>query len=65
MHKYHIPFKHPNNQHIHIPPLHSLHHLIPQNITNHTHKLLHLTPIPSQTPFYLSFINHDHYDHLL
>ena len=42
--------------------LHSLEHLMAENIRNHTDKVVDLSPMGCQTGFYVSFINHDDYE---
>ena len=48
-----------------MPGLHSLEHLMAENIRNHTDKVVDLSPMGCQTGFYVSFINHDDYDDVL
>ncbi|MDU1489807.1 MAG: S-ribosylhomocysteine lyase [Staphylococcus epidermidis] len=59
IHKYDIRFKQPNKEHMDMPGLHSLEHLMAENIRNHTDKVVDLSPMGCQTGFYVSFINHD------
>ncbi|WP_436867836.1 S-ribosylhomocysteine lyase [Mammaliicoccus sciuri] len=65
IHKYDIRFKQPNKEHMEMPALHSLEHLMAENIRNHTDKVVDVSPMGCQTGFYASFINHDHYDDVL
>ncbi len=48
-----------------MPGLHSLEHLMAENIRNHSDKVVDLSPMGCQTGFYVSFINHDNYDDVL
>ncbi len=63
--KYDIRFKQPNKEHMEMPGLHSLEHLMAENIRNHTDKVVDLSPMGCQTGFYLSLINHDDYEDVL
>ena len=57
--------KQPNKEHMEMPGLHSLEHLMAENIRNHTDKVVDLSPMGCQTGFYVSFINHDDYEDVL
>lgn len=63
--KYDIRFKQPNKDHMKMDALHSLEHLMAENIRNHTDKVVDLSPMGCQTGFYLTLINHDDYDEVL
>ena len=63
--KYDIRFKQPNKEHMEMPALHSLEHLMAENIRNHTDNVVDVSPMGCQTGFYASFINHDDYDDVL
>ncbi|MDO6450270.1 S-ribosylhomocysteine lyase [Oceanobacillus profundus] len=63
--KYDIRFKQPNKEHMEMPGLHSLEHLMAENIRNHADNVLDIGPMGCQTGFYLSLINHDNYDDVL
>lgn len=63
--KYDIRFKQPNKEHMKMPGLHSLEHLMAENIRNHTEQVVDISPMGCQTGFYLSVINHDNYDEIL
>ncbi|MDY0395942.1 S-ribosylhomocysteine lyase [Virgibacillus halophilus] len=65
VYKYDIRFKQPNKAHMEMPGLHSLEHLMAENIRNHMNSVLDIGPMGCQTGFYLSLINHDHYDDVL
>ncbi|BAC13063.1 S-ribosylhomocysteine lyase [Oceanobacillus iheyensis] len=65
VHKYDIRIKQPNKAHMEMPGLHSLEHLMAENIRNHSDAVLDIGPMGCQTGFYLSLINHDDYDDVL
>lgn len=65
IHKYDIRFKQPNKEHMEMPALHSLEHLMAENIRNHTDKVVDISPMGCQTGFYISLINHDNYEDVL
>lgn len=65
IHKYDIRFKQPNKEHMKMDALHSIEHLMAENIRNHTDKVVDLSPMGCQTGFYLTMINHDDYEDVL
>lgn len=65
IHKYDIRFKQPNQEHMEMPALHSLEHLMAENIRNHTDHVVDVSPMGCQTGFYLTVINHDDYEEIL
>ncbi len=65
VYKYDIRFKQPNKEHMNMPALHSIEHLMAENIRNHTDQVVDLSPMGCQTGFYLSLINHTDYDEVL
>lgn len=65
VHKYDIRLKQPNKEHMEMPALHSLEHLMAENVRNHTDLVVDLSPMGCQTGFYLSLINHDNFDEVL
>ncbi|MEB7451578.1 S-ribosylhomocysteine lyase [Staphylococcus chromogenes] len=65
IYKYDIRFKQPNKGHMDMPGLHSLEHLMAENIRNHSDKIVDLSPMGCQTGFYVSLINHKDYDDVL
>ena len=65
IHKYDIRFKQPNKEHMEMPGLHSLEHLMAENVRNHLDKVVDVSPMGCQTGFYLSIINNDSYDEVL
>ena len=65
VHKYDIRFKQPNKEYMKMDALHSIEHLMAENIRNHSEHVADLSPMGCQTGFYLSVINHDNYDEIL
>jgi len=65
VHKYDIRFTQPNQAHMEMDGLHSIEHLMAENIRNHSDAVLDIGPMGCQTGFYLSLINHDNYDEVL
>lgn len=63
--KYDIRLKQPNIEHMEMPALHSLEHLMADRIRNHTDQVVDLSPMGCQTGFYLSMMNHDNYEEVL
>ncbi|UOQ84835.1 S-ribosylhomocysteine lyase [Gracilibacillus salinarum] len=65
IHKYDVRLKQPNQGHMEMPALHSLEHLMAENIRNHHDTVVDFGPMGCQTGFYLTVINHDNYDEVL
>lgn len=65
IHKYDIRFCQPNKEHMEMPALHSLEHMMAEFSRNHTDKIVDISPMGCQTGFYLSLINHDDYNAVL
>ena len=65
IHKYDLRFKQPNKEHMEMPALHSLEHLMAELSRNHSEKIVDISPMGCQTGFYLSLINHDNYEDVL
>ena len=63
--KYDIRFKQPNKEHMEMAGLHSIEHLMAENIRNHTNQVVDMSPMGCQTGFYLAVINHDDYEEIL
>jgi len=63
--KYDIRFTQPNQAHMEMAGLHSIEHLMAENIRNHTDQVVDMSPMGCQTGFYLAVINHDDYDEIL
>lgn len=65
IYKYDIRFSQPNEEHMEMPALHSLEHLMAELARNHRQDIVDISPMGCQTGFYLSIINDDKYDHVL
>lgn len=65
VYKYDIRFKQPNKEYMEMPGLHSLEHLMAENIRNHIDNILDIGPMGCQTGFYVSILNNDSYDDIL
>lgn len=65
VYKYDIRFKQPNKEYMEMPGLHSLEHLMAENIRNHIENILDIGPMGCQTGFYVSILNNDSYDDIL
>jgi len=65
VYKYDIRFKQPNKEFMKMDALHSIEHLMAENIRNHSENVVDLSPMGCQTGFYLSVINHDDFDNIL
>jgi S-ribosylhomocysteine lyase len=63
--KYDIRFKQPNKEHMDMPGLHSLEHMLAEHSRNHSDQIIDIGPMGCQTGFYLSVINHDDYEDIL
>lgn len=65
IYKYDLRFMQPNKEFMKMDALHSIEHLMAENIRNHTDQVVDLSPMGCQTGFYLTLINHDNYDDVL
>jgi|GEM_PF-34995 len=65
VYKYDIRFKQPNKEHMEMDALHSIEHLMAENIRNHIDNVLDIEPMGCQTGFYLAVINNDSYEDVL
>ncbi|WP_099157372.1 S-ribosylhomocysteine lyase [Virgibacillus ndiopensis] len=65
VYKYDIRFKQPNKEHMDMPGLHSIEHLMAENIRNHMDNVLDIGPMGCQTGFYLAILNNDNFDQVL
>ncbi|WP_018663817.1 S-ribosylhomocysteine lyase [Heyndrickxia acidiproducens] len=63
--KYDIRFCQPNKEHMDMPGLHSLEHMMAEFARNYTDKIVDISPMGCQTGFYFSVINLDDYDQVL
>lgn len=57
IHKYDIRFKQPNKEHMEMPSIHSLEHLIAEHIRNHSNWVVDFSPMGCQTGYYLTVLN--------
>lgn len=65
IHKYDMRICQPNQDHMEMPALHSLEHLMAELSRNHSDKVVDISPMGCQTGFYVAMINHDDYDDVL
>ncbi len=61
IHKYDMRICQPNQEHMEMPALHSLEHLMAELSRNHSDKVVDISPMGCQTGFYVAMINHDDY----
>lgn len=61
IHKYDVRFCQPNQQHMEMPALHSMEHMLAEFIRNHMDGVIDVGPMGCQTGFYLTLLNHDDY----
>lgn len=59
IYKYDIRFCQPNECFMEMPALHSLEHLIAENIREHLNSVIDLSPMGCQTGFYLTVFNNN------
>lgn len=62
IYKYDIRFCQPNESHMDMDGLHSIEHLMAENIRNHIDNVLDVGPMGCQTGFYFSLMNNSSYD---
>lgn len=65
IHKYDIRFCQPNKEHMEMPALHSLEHMMAEFSRNYSNNIVDISPMGCQTGFYLSLINHNDYEDVL
>lgn len=63
--KYDLRFKQPNKEHMQMPAIHSLEHMLAMFSRNYSDKIVDVSPMGCQTGYYLTVINHDDYDDIL
>ncbi|GIN22948.1 S-ribosylhomocysteine lyase [Siminovitchia fordii] len=63
--KYDIRFCQPNKDHMEMPSIHSLEHMMAEFSRNHSDKIVDISPMGCQTGYYLSLVNHDDYEDVL
>ncbi|WP_163580604.1 S-ribosylhomocysteine lyase [Gracilibacillus saliphilus] len=62
VYKYDIRFCQPNKDHMDMAGLHSIEHLMAENIRNHMDNVLDISPMGCQTGFYLAILNNDSFE---
>ncbi|ENH96282.1 S-ribosylhomocysteinase [Gracilibacillus halophilus YIM-C55.5] len=65
VYKYDIRFCQPNQDHMDMAGLHSIEHLMAENIRNHLDNVLDVSPMGCQTGFYLAIFNNDRYEEVV
>lgn len=65
IYKYDLRFAQPNKEHMEMPSLHSLEHMMAEFSRNHSSKIVDISPMGCQTGFYLSVINDSSYEGVL
>ncbi|WP_079479358.1 S-ribosylhomocysteine lyase [Halobacillus salinus] len=65
IYKYDLRIKQPNKEHMEMPALHSLEHLMAENSRNHHDRIIDIGPMGCQTGFYIAVLNDDSYDNIL
>lgn len=63
--KYDIRFCQPNKEHMDMPSLHSLEHMMAEFSRNHSEQIVDISPMGCQTGYYLSLVNHHDFDEVL
>ncbi len=63
--KYDLRVCQPNKEHMYMPALHSLEHLLAELARNHSNHVLDIGPMGCQTGFYVTLINEESYDNAL
>lgn len=63
--KYDIRFCQPNKEHLDMPALHSLEHMMAEFSRNHSNKIVDISPMGCQTGYYIAVINHEDYEDIL
>lgn len=57
IYKYDVRLCQPNKEHMDMPALHSLEHLMAEHIRNHSTQVVDFSPMGCQTGFYLTMLN--------
>lgn len=57
IYKYDLRFKQPNKEHMDMPAVHSLEHLMAELSRNYSEQIVDLSPMGCQTGYYLSVLN--------
>lgn len=65
IYKYDLRVCQPNQDHMEMPSLHSLEHLMAELSRNHSDKIVDISPMGCQTGFYIALLNMGDYDEVL
>jgi S-ribosylhomocysteine lyase len=65
IYKYDIRFKQPNKAYMEMAGLHSIEHLMAENIRNHLDNVIDIGPMGCQTGFYLSVLNNSSFEDII
>ena len=65
IYKYDLRVCQPNQEHMEMPSLHSLEHLMAELSRNHSDKIVDISPMGCQTGFYIALLNMGDYDGVL
>ena len=65
IYKYDLRICQPNQEHMEMPSLHSLEHLMAELSRNHSDKIVDISPMGCQTGFYIALLNMGDYDEVL
>jgi len=65
IYKYDLRFTQPNKEHMEMPAIHSLEHMMAEFTRNHSDKIVDISPMGCQTGYYLSVINHENYEEIV
>ncbi|MRG85831.1 S-ribosylhomocysteine lyase [Salinibacillus xinjiangensis] len=65
IYKYDLRFCQPNQDHMEMPALHSLEHMMAEFSRNHHDRVVDVGPMGCQTGFYLALLNDDSYENVL
>ena len=63
--KYDLRICQPNQEHMEMPSLHSLEHLMAELARNHSNHIVDISPMGCQTGFYISLLNEPSYEFAL
>ncbi|QTD40199.1 S-ribosylhomocysteine lyase [Sporosarcina sp. Te-1] len=63
--KYDIRFCQPNKEHMEMPAIHSLEHMMAEFSRNHSEQVVDISPMGCQTGYYMALINHEDYEDVL
>ncbi|WP_153733647.1 S-ribosylhomocysteine lyase [Sporosarcina obsidiansis] len=65
IYKYDLRFCQPNKEHMDMPSIHSLEHMMAEFSRNHSNQIVDISPMGCQTGYYLAVINHEDYEDVL